>query len=90
MDNCTHRKAHVVGARISNLEDSQRFMADIQIKCADCGMPFRFLGLPAGCSTMEPMCSIAGEEARIPIEPLDMDGPVPPHILEHMKEHFPA
>lgn len=47
---------------VNRLTDSGRFMADIRIKCKQCGEPFRFLGLPCGVAV-----SADGTEARIAI-----------------------
>lgn len=84
MSACPHTKAHIVCASIFALEDTQRFMADIKIYCDDCGMPFRFIGFRCGASTTQPAVSVAGEELRVPIEPLDMDGPLPDYRKELM------
>jgi hypothetical protein len=87
MTECNHRKAHFVQANIADIEDTQRFMADIRIVCADCGMPFRFIGLPDNIiNTTTPQTSMPfHDEARLPIEPMDMDGPVRPDLLVYMK-----
>jgi hypothetical protein len=87
MSECLHRKAHFVFANVFNIEDTQRFMADIRIACADCGMPFKFIGLPDNViNTTTPQMSMPfNDEARLPIEPMDMDGPVRPDLLEYMK-----
>jgi hypothetical protein len=62
-------------------------MADIRIVCDDCGMPFRFLGLPSGVSTTIPMRgAFMGVEACLPIEPIDIDGPVPENTLKAIKD----
>jgi len=54
---------------INRFEDTGRFSADITIKCATCGEPFRFLGLAAGLDFDKPMVSIDGLELRAPIQP---------------------
>lgn len=33
---------------VNRLEDIGRFSADVEIECKACGVPFRFIGLPAG------------------------------------------
>jgi len=65
---CDHHicEAHV---EIVNLTDTGRFSASVRVKCSTCGEPFRFLGLKAGLSPYEPLVSIEGLEARLPIEP---------------------
>lgn len=45
------------------------FSADIRIKCADCGMPFEFIGLPGGYNPGRPMTSFDATELRAPIKP---------------------
>lgn len=45
------------------------YVADATITCAECGLPFRFIGLPAGNHFAEPRVSIDGTELRAPIEP---------------------
>jgi hypothetical protein len=45
------------------------YVADIKIECAECGLPFRFIGLNAGSHFAEPRVSIDGTELCAPIEP---------------------
>lgn len=45
------------------------YTADIKVTCAQCGLPFRFVGLAAGNHYAEPRVSIDGTELRAPIEP---------------------
>ncbi len=45
------------------------YSADIRIKCAGCGLPFRFRGLAAGSHHAEPRVSANALELRAPIEP---------------------
>jgi hypothetical protein len=45
------------------------FSADITVKCRDCELPFEFIGLPMGYSPLQPMCSVDGTEARMPLKP---------------------
>jgi hypothetical protein len=54
---------------VHRLIDTGKFTADITIKCAECGEPFRFIGLEAGARFDRPMVSIDGLELRAPIEP---------------------
>lgn len=88
---CEHKGRHVANVAINNIEDTARFTADVRIWCADCGMPFRFTDLPSNIiSTRHSNRSFLGEEARLPVEPMDMDGPVQPNVLEHMMSEMPA
>lgn len=45
------------------------YCADITVKCNDCGLPFRFIGLAAGNHYAEPRVSADGKELRAPLEP---------------------
>lgn len=45
------------------------YMADVRIRCVECGEPFRFLGVPSGLSFEAPMTSVDGLELHAPIEP---------------------
>ncbi len=49
-----------------NLADTGGRTADITGKCADCGLPIRFRGLPLGVSTGQPTMSLDGTELRAP------------------------
>lgn len=73
---CMHKDFHAnvaVGRIIAEgaADDSLpiAYSADITIKCKDCGKPFEFMGLPMGYSPMQPMCSVDGLEARVPLKP---------------------
>lgn len=46
-----------------------RYQADIRIKCADCGLMFRFIGLPSGVDLDGAAVSINGEEGHFAIAP---------------------
>jgi hypothetical protein len=65
---CEHRRfeANVTVVRI---EDVGRFTADIHVRCADCGVRFRFLGLPMGLDPSRPTVSVDELELRAPIVP---------------------
>lgn len=45
------------------------YHVDVTVKCSDCELLFRFIGLPAGNHYAEPHVSIDGTELRAPIEP---------------------
>lgn len=47
----------------------KRYCADVRIKCAECGLPFRFIGLPAGLDLNGAATSIDATEARLAIAP---------------------
>jgi hypothetical protein len=42
---------------------------DVTVHCRDCGLPFRWLGLPSGVSKGQPTTSIDGLEMRGLIAP---------------------
>lgn len=65
---CEHMNfaAHVAVARI---EDVGSFRAEVTIKCADCGLPFQFLGLPPGYSAAGAHVSLDGLRTDLPIAP---------------------
>ncbi len=46
-----------------------RYQADIRIKCTECGVPMRFIGLPAGTDLNGACTSINAEEGRFAIAP---------------------
>jgi hypothetical protein len=45
------------------------YCAEITVKCSECGLPFRFIGLEAGNDPFLPRVSIDGTELRAPLEP---------------------
>lgn len=70
---CLH-EAFEANVQVGRLTDTDGgpvtgFCADVTIKCTQCGVPFRFIGLAAGNHYAEPRVSIAGTEFRAPIEP---------------------
>lgn len=58
--------AHV---NVVRLEDSGRFAADVRIHCTACGVPMRFIGLPAGVDLEGAATSPDATEARLAIAP---------------------
>jgi hypothetical protein len=55
---------------VNRLEDSGRFCADVRIECAECHLPFQFLGLPLGLNLTGAAMSVDGLEARLGIAPV--------------------
>jgi hypothetical protein len=45
------------------------YAADVRIKCDQCGLPFRWMGLDAGIHPQQPRVSVDALELRAPIEP---------------------
>ncbi len=68
MADCEHKNL-MTECRVALLEDTGRRMAEIKIRCLDCGVPFRFMGLPAGLDFDRPTVSIDGVELNAPVEP---------------------
>ena len=70
---CQHMNfdAHTRVGRLTDTDGGPvtGYTADIKIKCRDCGLPFRFMGLPAGHHFAEPRLSADGLEMRAPLEP---------------------
>lgn len=54
---------------VARLEDTGRFMAEITVKCRDCGEPFQFLGLEPGLDMQGARVSVDGLEANMAIAP---------------------
>ncbi|WP_010137342.1 hypothetical protein [Oceanicola sp. S124] len=55
--------------KVARLEDTGRFMAEVRVKCEDCGEPFQFLGLEAGLDMQGARVSLDGLEALLSIAP---------------------
>lgn len=68
MEKCEHR-VFDAEVDVTRLEDTGRFTADVRIKCKHCGLPFRFIGLPAGCDLNGAATSVDATEARLAIAP---------------------
>ena len=45
------------------------YLAEITVSCAECGLPFQFLGLEPGVDTHGARVGIDGLEARIALSP---------------------
>ncbi len=54
---------------VARVEDIGRFMAEVAVRCVDCGTPFRFIGLPCGMDYNVACVSVDGTEARLAIAP---------------------
>lgn len=59
----------MVNAEVSRLTDTKGgrvigYGCDVTARCVDCGLPFRWLGLPFGVSKTNPTVSIDGLELR--------------------------
>lgn len=72
MSKCEH-KDFEAKVNVIRLEDSGAFMAEVKVKCRECGTPFQFIGIPMGLSFTKPMVEVMSAEARLPIKPMDKD-----------------
>jgi len=54
---------------VNRLEDTGRFMADITIKCNQCGVSMVFLGVPRGLDCNGVATNTFGTELRAAIHP---------------------
>lgn len=54
---------------VNRLEDIGRFSADVEIECKACGVPFRFIGLPAGVDLNGAAVSVDACQARLAVAP---------------------
>lgn len=80
MSTCKHEnfRAQVDVNRLSKTEGGPitHYSADVRIKCAQCGTPFEFMGLPVGLNAYGVAVDLEGTELRAAIKPLN--GPMPP------------
>lgn len=49
------------------------YFADIRVRCAQCGEPFRWIGVPAGLKPDRPMVSVDEAELHAPMRPASAD-----------------
>jgi len=68
MSRCEH-KDFEAQVDVNRLEDSGAFVADIRIKCKECGLPFEFPDIPVGLNSQEARVSVDSQELRLPIKP---------------------
>ena len=74
MPKCEHMNfiANVEVNRLTKSEEDPSiigYTADVRIRCADCSLPFEFIGVDAGYSPRMPMASVDAQELRAPIRP---------------------
>lgn len=73
MSPCDHQTFGVT-AGVGIVTDDQTgavvaYMAEIEVKCAACGEPFAFQGVPLGFSTTHPTMRIDGLKLIAPMQP---------------------
>lgn len=74
---CEHPdfEVHAAIGRLTDTDDGPvtAYVAEIRVRCADCGEPFRWVGVAAGAMPDRPMCSVDETELRAPIRPASSD-----------------
>ena len=74
---CPHEQfaAEVGVNRLTATDDGPvtGYTADIRVMCADCGEPFRWVGVPAGVLPNRPACSVDETELHAPLRPASSD-----------------
>ena len=68
MESCKHMNFEA-SVNVARIENNGRFMAEIHIRCKDCGTPFQFMGLKPGFDFNGATVSLDGLEANIGIHP---------------------
>lgn len=68
MSNCKHMNFKAL-VKVARLEDVGKFMAEVTVQCADCDLPFQFLGLEPGLKLNGATVSLDGLEANLAIAP---------------------
>lgn len=73
-DDCKHENFHAT-VEVTRLTKDEgggpyAFSADVKIQCAGCLLPFKFLGLGVGMSSLEPLTDVTGQELHAPIVPV--------------------
>ncbi|MAZ85800.1 MAG: hypothetical protein CML31_05255 [Rhizobiales bacterium] len=75
MTKCKHEE-FMASVSVARLTDEKAgpvtgYTASVKVHCAQCGVEFRFIGVPAGNHYAEPRVSVDGTELRAPIEPAE-------------------
>ncbi len=68
MTACQHDD-FIANVAVNRITDTGRFTADVRIRCRQCGIPMRFIGLPAGLDMDGASVSADATEARLAIAP---------------------
>ena len=71
---CEHKafEAHI---QVNRLEDTQRFLVELYVRCSQCKTQFRFLGLPIGVHLNGATMSHDGQVAILSIAPEGVELP---------------
>jgi hypothetical protein len=75
---CPHEGLHADVAinRLTASDDDPTvvaFIADVTVRCLDCGEPFRWTGVQAGLNPRRPTCSVNETELHAPLRPASAD-----------------
>lgn len=65
---CPHAQ-FTAAVNVARITDIGRFVADVRIRCEDCGLPFSFVGAPAGFDYNHPTVNVDATEINLPIRP---------------------
>ena len=66
---CDHAARHEAFLDVTKFDDRPgEGLVEIRVRCADCGAPYRFVGVRAGVSLREPSVSVSATELRAPIQ----------------------
>lgn len=68
MTSCPHMNFDAT-VNVARIEDKGRFMAELRIKCKDCGTQFQFMGLRPGLNFDGATVSLDGLELNVGIHP---------------------
>lgn len=58
-----------VSVVVNRLVDTGKFCADVRIECAECHLPFQFLGLSIGLDLNGAAMSVDGQVAHLAVAP---------------------
>lgn len=65
---CDHQCEVISFVDVHHFDSDAPSMADMRVHCGNCGVPFRFKGLPCGIGFDKPMVSLGATELRVPME----------------------
>ncbi len=71
---CLHNKSTKAKVDLTYIEDTHRYVVELEASCLDCGARFLFDALPVGVMITKPCVSAFGTTATLPVTP----GPIDP------------
>jgi hypothetical protein len=83
---CAHERfsADVKVARIGDGDPIRNFVAEVSVRCDDCGLPFHFVGPDSGFSFRRPTVNVGATTLHAPTAP--GEGPMPERIRYEVGE----